>query len=271
MKLYTIGGGKMAGAIIKGLLKEKTYEAEDIVIIDPFVDEKMLSESGLPISSLSLYKSAEGLEISGEDIVLLAVKPQIMGEVLSSLPICVRDALIISIAAGISTSFISDSLVGADSGLRIIRVMPNTPAAIGLGVSIFYCNDFCFSSDRVLVSNLFSAVGLVDEVMDEDLLHVVTSVSGSGPAYVFSFMESFVGSAVAHGLSEDLAWRWVFGVMRGSLGLVSGLEFGLVSELRRNVTSEGGTTEAALAEMEDLSDILKRGIGAGIKRSRELG
>ena len=256
----------MAQAIIKGLLRKNTYEAKDIIIIDPLIDLALLQSAGLP--SMDLRNSAEGLEITAADVVLLAVKPQVMGEVLAGLPPSVREALVVSIAAGISIDFIVQALGGGQ--VRVVRVMPNTPAAIGLGMSVFCVNDFCGEDDRDLVRGLFASVGEVELVEDEDLMHLVTAVSGSGPAYVFYFMEVFVGGAVELGMDEVLAWRLVRSVLGGSLGMVQGLGIEDVVGLRGDVTSPGGTTEAALGGLKKLDGLMKEGLRLAVERSREL-
>ncbi len=256
----------MASAIIKGLLREGSYEAKDIVIIDPLIDSSVLSSVGL--GEVSLFDSIESLDVQSSDIVLLAVKPQVMGEVLSSLAGRVNEALIISIAAGIEIDFIVGGLGGGS--IRVVRVMPNTPAAIGLGVSIFHANNFCGVVDKDLVRGLFSSVGDIFGVDDEFMMHLVTAVSGSGPAYIFYFMEVFVRGAVELGMDEALAWRSVLGVFRGSLGMVEGLDIGDVVGLRNNVTSAGGTTEAALVGLKGLDEIMKKSLELAVERSKEL-
>ena len=256
----------MAQAITKGLLRKGNYNAKDIVIIDPFINASVLSSVGL--EQVALLDSIESLDVQSSDIVLLAVKPQLMGEVLSGLAGRVNEALIISIAAGIEIDFIVNGLGGG--AIRVVRVMPNTPAAIGLGVSIFYANDFCKGADRDLVNGLFVSVGDVFGVSDEFMMHLVTAVSGSGPAYVFYFMEVFVRGAVELGMDEALAWRSVLGVFRGSLGMVEGLDIDDVIGLRNDVTSAGGTTEAALVGLKDLDKIMKRGLELAVERSKEL-
>ncbi len=256
----------MAQAIIKGLLRKNTYAENDIVVIDPFINSANLKSAGL--TSVQLRASADGLEVGAEDVVLLAVKPQVMGEVLAGLPVSVKGALVVSIAAGVSIDFIVAGLGGDE--VRVVRVMPNTPAAIGLGMSVFCANDFCGEGDKDLVRGLFLAVGDVEEVGDEDLMHIVTAVSGSGPAYVFYFMEVFVRGAVELGMDEALAWRSVRSVLRGSLGMVEGLGIEDVMGLRGNVTSRGGTTEAALEGLQDFEEIMKESLRLAMNRSKEL-
>ena len=255
-----VGGGNMAEALIKGLIASGVYGGSDIVVSDVRAER------------LSYLKEEYGVRTTDENavtakarIVVLAVKPQNMGEALSSIKGALgRESLIISIAAGVKVERITEALGDA----AVVRVMPNTPALVGEGASGLYAN----KKARGMVGEaleIFLAVGKAVMVEKEELIDAVTAVSGSGPAYYFLLMEEMIKAGVELGLSEEDAAELVLQTAKGAaaLALEAGKEGEGPAELRGKVTSPGGTTEAA---MEVLS---KRKFGAmiaeAIKRAEE--
>ena len=202
--------------------------------------------------------------------MLLAVKPQQMDDVMAR---CAAlgwsQALYVSIAAGKTLGYFAGHL---GDGTAIVRVMPNTPAAVGRGMSVLVANAGVSAAQRSLCGELLSAVGGVDWVEDEGLLDAVTAVSGGGPAYVFLLIEALAQAGVEAGLPEELAMRIARGTVAGSGELVR-LSDAPAATLRENVTSPGGTTLEALKILmapDGLQALMTRAIAAATARSREL-
>jgi len=261
-----IGGGNMAEALIKGVITAKLYKPEDIFVSDIKQDRLIY------LSKYHIRLATNNAEAAGKaDILVMAVKPQDMIQALQSIKGAVRaDTLIISIAAGKRVADIA-RILGETA--MIVRVMPNTPALIGEGASALFAND---KAKPVLASaeRIFSAVGKAVVVEDEGLIDVVTAVSGSGPAYYFLLMEEMIKAAVGLGLPENVAKDLVLQTAKGAalLAVDADKKNEPPAELRRKVTSPGGTTAAALKvfEQRGLSQTISGAIETAYRRSEEL-
>jgi pyrroline-5-carboxylate reductase len=257
------GAGKMGGALLQGWLA-LGLSPEKVAVIEPIPSPELaaLSKQGLRLNP------SHGV-VGAVAAVVVAVKPQIAPEVLPALaPFVGAGTVVVSIMAGRTLGFLADSLPRAG----LVRAMPNTPAAIGRGITVAVANSLVAPEQRALVDVLLSAVGAVEWITDETLMDAVTALSGSGPAYVFLLAESLALAGVAAGLPADLAARLARATVAGAGELLrrSPLE---VSQLRQNVTSPGGTTAAALDVLmaaEGMDQLLKRAVAAATRRSVEL-
>jgi pyrroline-5-carboxylate reductase len=263
--LLLVGCGKMGGALLRGWLDRGL--ARRYVVIEP--DPGARSLAGDP--AVDILPSIEGL--AGDfapDIVVLAIKPQIMAQVLPPYRRFVGAGTpFLSIAAGKTLGFFARTL-GAKAA--VVRAMPNTPAAIGRGIAVACANAAVDASGRALAERLLAAVGEVGWVEDEALIDAVTAVSGSGPAYVFLLIECLAKAGMAAGLPEALALRLARATVAGS-GELARLSSESAARLRENVTSPGGTTQAALEVLmapDGLEPLLTRAVLAAARRSREL-
>ena len=262
-----IGAGRMGGALIKGWLAAKSFAA--IHVIEPQVSDAMraLADAG----AISLHAKFEPGRLAALDAVVLALKPQVLkGETALLAALGTSGALVLSIAAGTTTRFLRDGLKG---GSRVVRAMPNTPGAIGHGITALYADAGLTAEDRGLAEKLMSALGETLWLKDESLMDAVTAVSGSGPAYVFLMAEAFAEAARAQGLDAATADRLARATVSGAGGLLSA-DPRPAAELRKEVTSPGGTTEAALRVLmaqDGLTELMKRAIAAATERGKELG
>ena len=260
-KLVFIGAGNMAEALIKGIISDGVCPAENIVVTD--IREEQLEYFNATYKVAGLVDN--DLAVQGADVVVLAVKPQLFEEVLP--PLAGLDALVISIAAGVPITKIS-ALLGEKA--RVVRVMPNTPALLKCGAAGVSRGPNATEADEALTLRLMEAVGLA-AIVEEDALHTVTAVSGSGPAYFFYMAEAMVASAEEMGMDSDLARELAAQTMIGAGRMIA--ETGVApGELRKRVTSKGGTTAAAIGVFEELGwdDIVKKAMQACDRRSREL-
>jgi len=261
-----IGSGNMAEALIKGIINTGVYRPENILISDIRTERlNFLTEKYNVIAAENNANLAAKV-----DILVLSVKPQNMDEALQSMKDAVKpETLVISIAAGIKVAKIANAL----GDIAIVRVMPNTPALISEGASALFANEKAKPMlDKAM--SLFSSVGKAVVVENEDLIDAVTAVSGSGPAYYFLLMEEMIKAAVELGLPETVAKDLVLQTAKGAgLLVVEADKNGETpAELRRKVTSPGGTTEAALKVFasKDFSKLIKDALVAACKRSKEL-
>lgn len=262
--LVLVGGGRMGSALLSGWLAAGVEPAA-VSVIEPFAETRQQLAEACP--GVSLVEDAGAVQ-GQPSVVVLAVKPQVMGDVVSGLPNW-QGALFISIAAGKTISFFEDHL-GADAS--IIRVMPNTPAAVGAGMSVAVGNGNVSKDAQELATALLQATGMVDWVDDEALIDAVTAVSGSGPAYVFHLVEAMAAAGVRAGLTPELAEKLARQTVIGS-GVLMREDTSDAATLRQNVTSPGGTTQAALDVLMDngvMVDLMVRAIAAARKRSEEL-
>lgn len=260
-----IGGGKMGGALIGGMISRGLVEAKALKVADN--DEKRRAEIAREFSVETIADNREAVREA--DVVILAVKPQNMAEVLAGLAGAVPPAaLVISIAAGISTAFIEERL---GEGARVVRVMPNMPALIGEGAAAVAPGACAAEADAKLVRGIFDAVGITVEVK-EALMDAITGLSGSGPGYAFYIIEAFTDAGVRVGLDRETALRLSAQSLFGAAKLCLRGEKP-PAELRAMVTSPGGTTLAGLRVMEEgrLRETLIAAVEAATNRSAELG
>lgn len=265
-RLALVGAGNMGGAMLAGWL-EAGRSAQSIVVVDPVPPEPMRQLIG--DHGLALHETAE--EAGPCDIIVVAVKPQIIGKVLPGLaPMVGKDTVLASVAAGTTMAQLAEPF--GQGGPKIVRAMPNTPAQVGRGISVCVGDDNVTGGDRETLSGLLEAIGQVRWIDDEALMDAVTGVSGSGPAYIFHLAEAMAQAGVTAGLprelADDLARATVCGA--GELLYQSPLSPG---ELRKNVTSPNGTTAAALEVLmadDGFTQLLTRAVAAAAKRSEEL-
>ncbi len=263
-----IGAGNMAEAIAHGLLRTAAYQPGEICATDPDAGRQALfaSELGIPCSG-------DKGGAAGAEIVILAVKPFIMADALAQIKPAVRpDALIISIAAGISASFIEKALAtAAYPAPRLVRAMPNTPMLVGKGMSALCRGTHATEHDLITAERIFSAGGKTVRIT-EDLIDAVTGVSGSGPAYIFYMTEVLSQAGVAAGLSAQQASQLARQMVIGAAALLEQSK-DTPEELRRKVTTPKGTTQAAIETMQagGFSDLMAHAVLAAMKRSKELG
>lgn len=259
-----VGGGNMASALIGGLIGNGFPPASLAAAeIDPQARERLERAFGIKVSG-------QIADVAGDaDTVVLAVKPQHMHEVARALAPLLGQQLVVSIAAGIRTADLGRWLGGH---ARIVRVMPNTPALVREGVSGMYARPEVSGPERARAEAILRAVGDALWVEREDLIDAVTAVSGSGPAYVFYFIEAMRQAALEMGIAPADAQRLVMGTFAGAIRLAQSSDED-VSLLRQRVTSKGGTTERALETMEaeHVGKAIGRALHAALERAGELG
>lgn len=263
MKTAFIGGGNMATALITGLFKANP---ESIVQVgDPGPDVKQRLESQWP---LTCYSSAAEA-IKGMDVIVLAVKPQILPLVLKEIENLVSAGqLIVSIMAGVTSRNIA---AGLNVEAPIIRTMPNTPSLLGLGITALYADDNCNQQHRDQAQRLMSAAGETVWLEEESLMDAVTAVSGSGPAYFFYMIEAMSKAGTRLGLPSDIANKLAVHTAYGASSMAVESDVG-VEVLKQRVTSKGGTTQAALESMQEsgFAELIDAAVSAAAQRGREL-
>ncbi|MBI0422513.1 pyrroline-5-carboxylate reductase [Acinetobacter oleivorans] len=256
-----IGGGNMAQALIGGLIS-RGLPPTRITVSDPVEQiRQLLQEKEVHVTQDNVAA------IQNADVVVLAVKPQVLATVLRPLKGLLSDKLVISIIAGAEIQTISNLI---DSN-RIVRVMPNTPALVQTGAHGIYANDVVSASDRELTSQILAATGLTIWVNSEAQIDAVTAVSGSGPAYFFYLMESMIRAGKNLGLDEKVATALTLQTALGAAQMAI-TSSNTPSELRKNVTSPNGTTQAALEVFDraQISQNIQSALAAAQKRSQEL-
>lgn len=266
--LLLIGAGNMGGALLKGWLAAG-LEKQALVVVDHGGQEKVKTATGE--AGLSAYPNLTDVpEIPPPAVAVFAVKPQAMAGVLKDarrLPL--ENSLLVSVAAGTRMSALENTF-GKEA--RVVRAMPNTPAAVGKGVSVLVGNRNAGEEDLVLAEQLMAAGGKVFRADDEDLIDAVTAVSGSGPAYFYALTEALAEAGAAAGLPDDLASELARETLIGAAALLEAT--GESAEtLRHKVTSPKGTTEAALEVLlrkEGLSDLVKEAVLKARDRGRAL-
>ncbi len=260
--LVLLGAGKMGQAMLDGWLA-RGLAPRKIVVLEPQPVKavKALARRGLKLNPRKPVEAAA---------FVIAVKPQSAPEALPALsPYVGRNTLALSIMAGRTLRFIADAL---PPGAAVVRAMPNTPAAIGRGITVAVPNARVSARQRRLASDLLAAIGAVEWIADEALMDAVTAVSGSGPAYVFLLAEAMTQAGIAAGLPAALAARLARETVAGSGELLHRSELDAAT-LRRNVTSPGGTTAAALEVLMGpggFDALLTKAIAAATRRGREL-
>ena len=263
MKISFIGGGNMARALISGLLA-KGQAPQDLTVIEPDAEKRAQLQIEFGVSTSDQLPAA-----AMADVIVLAVKPQQLRDVAIFLGSLLDRQLVISIAAGVRCA---DLIRWLGSYGAVVRVMPNTPAQVQAGVSALYAADGVSPEQQKLADTVMSAVGTTLWLENETQMDAVTAMSGSGPAYVFYFLEAMqqAGSAMglAHGQARELALQTFLGAAK----LAAGSEHDFAT-LRTQVTSKGGTTERALLHMENagVKSAIEQAIHAAAERSRELG
>jgi pyrroline-5-carboxylate reductase len=260
-----IGAGNMAQALIGGLVQAR-HPADRIRVADPSEDQRRTAAAQFGVKTYDDNARAA----DGADVLMLAVKPQVMDAVLTSLKDSVRpDTLIISVAAGVT---LAQMARGLDDHRRSVRAMPNTPALYGAGITGMVADNGVDAADCRRAEDILGTAGKTVWVEDESLMDVVTALSGSGPAYFFLFVELLTRAGVRAGLQEAdaaaLARQTAYGA--GTMLAESGLD---AAELRRRVTSPGGTTAAALESFAagNFEHLVDQAVQAAILRGRELG
>jgi len=260
--LVLAGAGKMGGALLSGWLAGG-LDATRVAVIDPHPSEEM---RGFAARGVRLNPSAT--EIGTAEVLVLAVKPQMFAEAAPQLkPLVGPTTLVASIMAGITIAAIMKLCGG-----QVIRAMPNTPAAIGRGITVAVPAAGVTAGQRALTDALLRATGSVEWVDNEALMDAVTAVSGSGPAYVFLLAEELARAGVAAGLPAQLATRLARETVSGAGELLRRSDLDSAT-LRQNVTSPGGTTAAALEVLMGdggFKPLLERAVAAATKRSKEL-
>lgn len=266
--LLLVGAGRMGGALLQRWLG-RGLAADQVTVLDPFIDQS----GGSPLTAAGVTLAAAPGDADGRDYgsVVLAVKPQAIAEALPEVaPLAPADAVILSVAAGVRIAALEAAF---PPGQPVIRTMPNTPAQIGQGVSAAITNAHVTNAQRDQADALLSAVGQVAWIDDEALMDAVTAVSGSGPAYVFLLAEYLAEAGREAGLPADIAALLARQTVAGA-GALLGESADTPDELRRNVTSPGGTTAAALDVLmaeDGLKPLLKRAVKQAKRRSIELG
>lgn len=264
--LVFLGAGKMGGALLSGLLS-KGLPGDQVFVQDPAINsadkERWLSQGVTIAANIETLPSAPA-------VLLAAVKPQVMDQVFPAFTkLAAAETLTLSIAAGKTIASFAKHLQPSSA---IVRAMPNTPAAIGHGMTVCAANEHVTAAQRALATDLLSAVGDVAWVDDEAMLDPVTAVSGSGPAYIFLLTQYLAQAGQKAGLPAQLAERLARTTVTGSAALMAQSK-DTPEQLRKNVTSPGGTTAAALDVLmseNGLGDLMDTAIAAATKRSREL-
>jgi pyrroline-5-carboxylate reductase len=263
-RLAIIGGGRMGEAIAAGLVGAEVLRPDAIVVAEPDAAKRDHLVAAHGVTALPDGVSA----LQGADVVILAVKPQVIDAVLSGLAPVVGDALVVSIAAGVSCARVESFL---PPRARVVRVMPNTPALVGAGMSIVSGGTTATRRDVETVESLFGAVGDV-VVLAEGLQDACTAISGCGPAYMALFVDALARAGELEGLSWEQAERLALQTMRGTVELIEATGQH-PREVIEAVSSPGGSTIAAVAELEarGVRDAIAAAVHAAVLRSRELG
>jgi pyrroline-5-carboxylate reductase len=260
--LALIGAGNMAEALLRGALAARLLDPRKVTAADPAAARREV------FGGLGVRTTAENREaVKDAEVVVLAVKPQQLAGVLPEIGALAAGKLVISIVAGATSAKISAGLPGA----RVVRTMPNTPLLVGMGATGMAAGSGATPADMALARALFEASGMVLQ-MHESELDAVTAVSGSGPAYLFFLAEAMMEAARAEGLPEAQARKLVAATLRGAAELLARGEES-PEELRRRVTSPGGTTAAAMEVLDSagVSGKMVEAVRRAAARSRELG
>jgi pyrroline-5-carboxylate reductase len=263
MNVTFIGGGNMASALIGGLLQQG-WAASSLRVVEVSADASEAIQRRFGITAYADLQQG----CAGSDIIILAVKPQQLREVALALKALLRSQIVISIAAGIRTRDISRWL---GDYARLVRAMPNTPALVRAGISGLYAMPTVTQAEKQQAEAILAAIGSTLWLKSEVQMDAITAISGSGPAYVFYFIEALQQAAKELGFDDNQAKKLALATFSGAVKLAEQGEN--VQTLRQRVTSKGGTTERALASMEadKVKEAIVRAIRAAAERSRELG
>ena len=264
--IVLIGAGRMGSALLAGWVK---HSITPLIVVEPRPSQELKALARR--SNIALFAKVDSIDSVRARVCVVALKPQILKDEAPRLrPIAESGALMISIAAGINTATLKRAW-GQES--RIVRAMPNTPGAIGRGITALYAAKGARKSDKVLADRLLAALGETVWVQREGLIDAVTAVSGSGPAYVFYLVETLADAAENAGLPRAMAEELARATITGAGALLDS-DPAPAERLRRNVTSPGGTTAAALEVLmakDGLSRLMRRAVAAAHRRARELG
>ncbi|MCE1184557.1 pyrroline-5-carboxylate reductase [Zoogloea sp.] len=264
MKITFLGGGNMAAALIGGLCKQG-FDAKNVQVVELSADNRARLETTFGV------RAAESLDAAALacDVLVLAVKPQQMKAALAPLAGQLAEQVVVSIAAGLRLADLSRWLGGYT---RLVRAMPNTPALIGAGITGLFADASVSEAGRQAADQVLCAVGSTVWVPEEGQIDAVTAVSGSGPAYVFHFIEALEAAGIAQGFDAATARKLAIDTMLGAARLAASSEES-PAVLRERVTSKGGTTEAALKSFaaDGFVAMVGRAVDAAAARGRELG
>jgi pyrroline-5-carboxylate reductase len=263
--IATVGSGVMAEAMIAGMLRGALVTPEQVVASHPRSERREQLEREYRVRTVAGNVEA----VDGADVVLLAIKPQMLGRVGREIgPHLRRGQLVLSVIAGATTRALT-GILGHD---QVVRSMPNTPARLGKGMTVWYATPHVSAEQREQARALLGALGAQIEVDDERFVAMATAVSGTGPTYVFLVMEALIDAAVHLGFPRHIAHDLVIETLEGStlFAKQSGMH---PAELRNMVTSPGGTSAAALHELESgrLRTVLSEAVWASFRRTLELG
>lgn len=265
MKVSFIGGGVMAEAIIASAIDKLVLQPTEIMVSDPLESRRSHLIGKYSVNTVSENHKA----IENANLIVLAMKPQDLGAVADSLKSYLQDdQVILSIAAGVTLNSLENGLAHN----RIVRAMPNTPAQIGAGITVWTTSSNVSKDDMEITQSILSSIGKEIYVSEEKYLDMATAVSGSGPGYVFLIMEAFIDAGVNLGLSRVIAEELVIETFLGSATLARESDNHL-STLRNMVTSPGGTTAEGLMALEEsgLRWALASGVIAAYEKSKSLG
>ncbi len=260
-----IGAGNMASAIIGGMLDSR-FQASSIWASAPDDGhlQTLRDKFGVSVTTDNRYCAQQA------DIVVLAVKPQVMADVCRDIAPVVQNTrpLMVSIAAGLSSVTLDEWLGG---GLPLVRVMPNTPSLVRRGAAGLYANQAVSAQQKATAASIFSSIGKSVWLEDEDQLHAVTALSGSGPAYFFLMLEALETAAIDAGIEADTARELAIQTMAGAAEMAARSDDD-PGQLKRNVMSPGGTTEQAILTFEDggMRSLVEKAFQAAMTRSREM-
>ena len=259
--ILLLGAGRMGGALIEGWRLAGAFAAADLIIRDPYPSD----EAKAAVAAGARLNPADA-ELTQARVLLLAVKPQLWRAAAAEISdLLAPDCIIVSIAAGVRAAEIS----AAFGGRSVVRVMPTTAVAVCKGVASLYAPD---AKSLAVAHALFDPVAVTVDVDDEALMDSVVGISGSAPAYLYAFIEALEATGPAHGLSPEASSRLARATIIGAAALLEASQ-GEPAELRKQVTSPGGTTQAALEVLMGeggLGDLLARAVAAAVNRSREL-
>jgi pyrroline-5-carboxylate reductase len=265
MKIAFIGGGNMAEAILSAILRQNLASPGDISVSDVDAAKRNALEQKYRVGVTGDNRKA----IPGKDVIILAIKPQVLAEVMAGLKGHIKpEQLVISIIAGKSIPTLSSGLAHE----CLVRSMPNTPAQIGEGMTVWTTTPQVAAAQKQQASAILGVMGMEIYVDDEKYLDMATAVSGSGPAYVFLFVECLADAAVKLGFTAEVALKLVMQTLLGATHLLQ--KSGRTpQELRRMVTSPGGTTAEAVATFEKggFADLVSRAVTAAYAKAKQLG
>ena len=260
--ILMLGAGRMGGAMVEGWLGAGAFAASDLIVRDP-----QPGPAARAAAAAGAILNPPDADLARAQTVVLAVKPQLWREAAAETAAWLASgAVIVSIAAGVT----SKDIAKAFGGRCVARVMPTTAAAIGQGTASLYADD---PAALARAHALFEPLGTVVDLNDEGLMHAATAVSGSAPAYLYGFIEALEAAGVSAGLSPKDAQRLARSTLTGAAALLA-RNGGEPADLRRQVTSPGGTTEAALNVLlgeAGLPPLLREAVAAAVRRSKELG